>query len=85
MNTTTKIVLLYRDKKDRFSELPDTSSFLSEKQLIPSVGDALTLCGNDYKLLGISSTDLENVTTITKRWFNYASYDVALICNYVRF
>jgi hypothetical protein len=85
MNTPLKIVALHKDSNGRLVELPDTSKYLNSKQLIPFVGDALTLCGDDYKTVSIAANDFKNIVTVIRRWYNYSSYDVALICDYVVF
>lgn len=85
MNTPLKIVALHKDRNGSFIELTDTTKYLNSKQLIPSVNDAITLCGEDYKSLNITVTDFKNIVTVIRRWYNYSSYDVALICDYVVF
>lgn len=73
----------YEGKKDHFKLLPETSQYLTEKQLIPNVGDDLTLDGRDgIKILGLNSTSLENIMTVNRRWFRYATADVAILVNY---
>jgi len=85
MNPALKIVVLHKDRNGHFIELTDTTKYINTKQLIPAVNDAITLCGEDYKLLNITVTDFKNIVTVMRRWYNYASYDVALICDYVVF
>lgn len=62
--------------------LPETSQYLTDKQLVPNVGDGLTLAGEDGKLIGLEKADIQHIQTVKRRWFNYASSDVALLLDY---
>ena len=77
-----KTTVLYVNAQGRYAELPETTKFINEKQLVPNVGDFLTLVGKDHALLNIERTSLENIQTVTKRWYNYGEYDIAFICKY---
>ncbi len=65
--------------------MPETSQYLTDKQLVPNVGDALTLAGKDGSKIDIESTNFKNIMTVKIKWLNYASSDVALVVHYVPF
>jgi len=62
--------------------LPETSRYLTERQLVPSTGDGLTFSGEDGKILGLEPTDFQHIQTVRRRWLNYASADVAILVHY---
>jgi len=64
--------------------LPKTSEYLTENQLIPNVGDGLTLSGNDgIDILKLEKADFKHIMTVKRKWYNYASCDVAILLHYV--
>lgn len=64
--------------------LPKTSEYLTEKQLIPNVGDGLTLRGDDgTKVLELEPASFKHIMTVKRKWYNYASCDVAILVHYV--
>jgi hypothetical protein len=65
--------------------LPETSHFLTEKQIIPNVGDALTIAGHDGKLIDLETGSFKHIMSVKVKWLNYASADVAVLLHYVPF
>lgn len=65
--------------------LPETSHFVTEKQTIPNVGDALTIAGQDGKLIDLEKGSFKHIMTVKIKWLNYASADVAVLLDYVAF
>lgn len=61
---------------------PETSQYLTDKQLVPDTGDGLTLSGDDGKLIGLEPANIQHIQTVKRRWFNYASSDVAILVHY---
>ncbi|WP_299434341.1 hypothetical protein [uncultured Maribacter sp.] len=79
-----KIEAYYSEEGSDWKLLPETSIYLTEKQLIPNVGDGLTLSGNDgIDVLKLSPTDFKHIMTVKRKWYNYASSDVAVLLHYV--
>jgi len=79
------IGVFYSKNKSPWQKLPDISAFLSEKQLIPNVGDRVTAIGDDHRVMGIPPDDFANCLTVKEKVFRYSSYDIALVCDYVPF
>jgi len=78
-----KIEVFYsKEGLSNWQLLPETSQYLTERQLVPNTGDALTLCGDDGKILGLEPTDFQHIQTVRRRWLNYASSDVAILVHY---
>jgi len=69
----------------KWEPLPKTSQYLTEKQLVPNVGDALTLAGDDGISIGLEPTSLEHIMSVKIKWLNYATSDVAVVLHYVPF
>ena len=65
--------------------LPETSNFLIETQMIPNVSDAITLAGQDGKLIDLETGSFKHIMTVKIKWLNYASADVAVLLHYVPF
>ncbi len=82
-----KIEVFYLEEgKGNRKLLPLTSKYLEERQLIPNVGDAITLSGNDgVEVLGLDKTSTEHINTVRRVWYNYSSCDVAIFVHYVPF
>lgn len=83
-NNKLKIEVFYSEKEKNSSKLlPKTSEYLTDKQLIPQVGDALTLSTDDAtKVLGLEPNDIKHIMTVRRKWFRYSSADVAIFVHY---
>lgn len=80
-----KVGVFYSKNHSSWKLLPEVSSFLSEKGLVPNVGDRITAFGGDHKVMDISEADFANCVTVNEKVFKYKQYDVALICDYKPF
>ncbi len=86
MNNLKIEVFYLEEGKNNAKLLPLTSKYLEERQLIPNVGDAVTLSGNDgVEVLGLKTTATEHIMTVRRVWYNYSSCDVAIFVHYVAF
>jgi len=83
-NMDLKIEVYYtEDGSSSWKLLPETSEYLTEKQLIPNVRDGFTLSGNDgTNILELEQGDIKHIMTVKRRWYNYASSDVAILLHY---
>ncbi len=74
----------YYSSGKKFIELPETSQFLQQKQMIPSKGDEIQLLGEDGTIIfGFQSgPNVKHILTVKKRWYNYNNCDIALILHY---
>lgn len=70
---------------DNWVLLPETTHFLSERQIVPCVGDAITLAGNDGQLLHFEKGSFKNVMTVKIKWIRYNSADIAVLLHYAPF
>lgn len=59
--------------------MPMTSEYLTEKNLIPGVGDIVALAGTDGEKIGIALESSENLQQVKERWFRHANADVAIV------
>lgn len=67
-------------------ELPSTSDFLNDNQLIPQEGNILTIVGNDgIEILGLEGGDFKHMCTVKKLWYNHSMCDVAVVIHYETF
>jgi hypothetical protein len=78
-------VFATKEGSENWTLLPETSQYLTEKQLVPNVGDAVTLVGKDGRDLEIDVNSFKNIMTVKTKWLNYASADVALRVHYLPF
>ena len=65
--------------------MTETSQYLTDRQLVPNVGEALTLVGKDGSKIDIEPASFKHIMTVKIKWLNYASSDVALLLHYVPF
>lgn len=84
MSTNKLIIEVFarREESRNWESLPTTSKYLTDKQLIPNVGDALTIASKDGESLGLGKVDSQNIQTVKRRWFNYGTSDVAVFLEY---
>jgi len=80
--TISSIAVFHAPDGGKWIPLPETSQYLTDRQIFPDVNDGLTLAGNDRVLIGLQPTDFEHIQTVTRRWFNYYNADVALFVDY---
>lgn len=79
-----KIGVFFSHENSTWKLLPEISEYLTEKQIIPLLGDRITSLGNDYKVMKLDSLNVfENVVTVQNRVLHYSEYDIAIICDYV--
>ncbi|HEY8933826.1 MAG TPA: hypothetical protein VIM65_01340 [Cyclobacteriaceae bacterium] len=74
-----------KEENSNWILLPETSQYLTDKQIIPNVGDALTIAGQDGKLIDLERGSHRHIMTVKIKWLNYASADVAVLLHYVVF
>jgi hypothetical protein len=79
------IGVFYSKNNSPWQKLPDISAFLSEKQLVPNVGDRVTAIGDDHKVMGITADDFANCVTVKEKVFHHSGHDIALVCDYIPF
>lgn len=82
MNLNIKVFYQQR-KGSQMIPLNDTSTFFNDHQLIPSVGDAVTITdSNEGSEIGLEENSIEHIMTVKRIWYRYSSCDVAIIITY---
>lgn len=71
------------NESSHFILLDKVSEYLSELQLVPNVGDGLTIFHEDASKIGVEDkTSLEHIQTVYRRWLNYSTCDIAIFVSY---
>lgn len=78
-------VFAVREGSSNWIPMTETSRYLTDRQLVPNVGDAVTLAGKDGSQIDIEPNSFKNIMTVKLKWLNYNAADVALLVHYVPF
>lgn len=62
--------------------LPGTTAYLNEAQIIPNIGDSITITRTDGVLVDLEKADFKHIQTVKRKWYNYASSDLAILLEY---
>lgn len=71
-----------RQTSSNWIDLPRTSEWLGEHQIVPIAGDAVVLAGDDGRLVGVDTTSLQNIMTVKRRWIRHSIADVVVVLEY---
>lgn len=78
-----RAVAINKNLTSNWIDLPETSKWLSDKQILPIAGDAIGLVGNDGSLAGADPNNLAtNILTVKRRWIRHSIADVVVALEY---
>ena len=80
---TLNIGVFFVDEHKKWVLLETTSKLFTESQIVPMIGDRVSVLKNDWGYMGlVIETQFQSILTVENRVTPFNNYDFAIVCKY---